>query len=132
MTKITPEHLALAAIVYVRQSTAFQATFNLESQRRQYSLADRAQQLGWTDVEVIDDDLGRSGAGARRPGFEKLLAAICEGRVGAVLSLEAPGWPAMGATGTRSWSSAAWSARSSSTRTASTIRARPTTGSCSA
>ena len=62
---------------------------NLESQRRQYGLADRARQLGWADVEVIDDDLGRSGAGARRPGFEKLLAAICEGRVGAVLSLEA-------------------------------------------
>src|SRR5438309_2714733 len=37
----------------------------------------------------VDNDLGRSGAGARRPGFEKLLAAICEGRVGAVLSLEA-------------------------------------------
>jgi len=48
-----------------------------------------ARQLGWSDVEVIDDDLGRSGAGGRRPGFEKLLAAICEGRVGAVLSLEA-------------------------------------------
>jgi len=89
MTKITPDHLALAAVVYVRQSTAFQVNFNLESQRRQYSLADRAQQLGWSDVEVIDDDLGRSGAGARRPGFERLLAAICEGRVGAVLSLEA-------------------------------------------
>jgi DNA invertase Pin-like site-specific DNA recombinase len=89
MTKITPEHLELAAIVYVRQSTAFQVTFNLESQRRQYGLAERAQQLGWADVEVIDDDLGRSGAGARRPGFERLLAAICEGRVGAVLSLEA-------------------------------------------
>ena len=44
---------------------------------------------GGQDVEVIDDDLGRSGGGARRPGFEKLLAAICEGRVGAVLSLEA-------------------------------------------
>ncbi len=89
MTKITPEHLARAAFVYVRQSTAFQVVQNLESQRRQYGLAERARQLGWSDVEVIDDDLGRSGAGARRPGFEKLLAAICEGRVGAVLSLEA-------------------------------------------
>lgn len=89
MTKIKPEHLARDAIVYVRQSTAFQVTQNLESQRRQYSLADRARQLGWSDVEVIDDDLGRSGAGGRRPGFEKLLAAICEGRVGAVFSLEA-------------------------------------------
>jgi len=89
MTKITPENLVRVAIVYVRQSSAFQVMQNLESQRRQYGLAERARQLGWADVEVIDDDLGRSGAGARRPGFEKLLAAICEGRVGAVLSLEA-------------------------------------------
>jgi excisionase family DNA binding protein len=89
MTKITPEYLVRDAIVYVRQSTAFQVAQNLESQRRQYGLTERARQLGWSDVEVIDDDLGRSGAGARRPGFEKLLAAICEGRVGAVLSLEA-------------------------------------------
>lgn len=89
MTKITPEHLLRDAVVYVRQSTVFQVTQNLESQRRQYGLTERARQMGWSDVEVIDDDLGRSGAGARRPGFEKLLAAICEGRVGAVLSLEA-------------------------------------------
>lgn len=89
MTKITPDHLARNAVVYVRQSTAFQVAQNLESQRRQYGLVQRAQQLGWADVEVIDDDLGKSGAGGRRPGFEKLLAAICEGRVGAVLSLEA-------------------------------------------
>jgi DNA invertase Pin-like site-specific DNA recombinase len=89
MTKITPEHLAREAVVYVRQSTAIQVVQNLESQRRQYGLADRARQLGWADVKVIDDDLGRSGAGVRRPGFEKLLAAICESRVGAVLSVEA-------------------------------------------
>ena len=61
---------------------------NQESQRRQYGLADRARQLGWTRVEVIDDDLGRSAGGINRPGFEHLLAAICEGRVGAVLALE--------------------------------------------
>ena len=89
MTKITPEHLVRDAVVYVRQSTAFQVAQNLESQRRQYGLTGRARQLGWPDVAVIDDDLGRSGAGARRPGFERLLAAICEGRVGAVFSLEA-------------------------------------------
>ena len=89
MTKITPEHLAREAVVYIRQSTADQVTHNLESQRRQYGLADRARQLGWADVTVIDDDLGRSGSGIARPGFEKLLAAICEGRVGAVVSIEA-------------------------------------------
>lgn len=89
MTKITPDHLLRDAVVYVRQSTAFQVAHNVESQRRQYALTERARQLGWSGAEVIDDDLGRSGAGGRRPGFEKLLAAICEGRVGAVLSLEA-------------------------------------------
>lgn len=89
MSKITPEHLARSAFVYVRQSTTYQVINNLESQRRQYGLVDRARQLGWNDVQLIDDDLGRSGGGTARPGFEKLLAAICEGRVGAVVSLEA-------------------------------------------
>src|SRR5260370_22512423 len=89
MTKITPDHLARGAYVYIRQSTADQLLHNHESQRRQYGLADRARQLGWSDVAVIDDDLGRSGGGVARPGFEKLLAAICEGRVGAVVSIEA-------------------------------------------
>src|SRR5215831_17535241 len=89
MTKITSEHLARSAFVYVRQSTADQLVHNQESRRRQYALADRARQLGWTSVEVIDDDLGRSGDGIKRPGFERLLAAICEGRVGAVFAIEA-------------------------------------------
>ena len=88
MTKITAEHLARSAYVYIRQSTADQLIHNLESQRRQYGLADRARQLGWTEVEVIDDDLGRSGGGVSRPGFERLLAAICSGSVGAVLAIE--------------------------------------------
>jgi excisionase family DNA binding protein len=89
MSKITPEHLTRQAIVYIRQSTPDQVAHNLESKRRQYGLSDRARQLGWSDVIVIDDDLGRSGGGVARPGFEKLLAAICEGRVGAVVSIEA-------------------------------------------
>src|SRR6201995_3302832 len=89
MNKITSDHLARAAFAYVLQSTAYQVTNNLESQRRQYGLVERARQLGWEDVQIVDDDRGRSGAGTPRPGFEKLLAAICEGRVGAVVSLEA-------------------------------------------
>jgi resolvase-like protein len=91
MTKITADHLDRGAFVYIRQSTADQLLHNLESRRRQYGLADRARQLGWTTVEVIDDDLGRSGGGVNRPGFERLLAAICEGRVGAVFAIEARG-----------------------------------------
>ena len=89
MTKITADQLVRDAFVYIRQSTADQLLHNLESRRRQYGLADRARQLGWTTVEVIDDDLGRSGGGINRPGFERLLAAICEGRVGAVFAIEA-------------------------------------------
>jgi len=89
MSKVTTEHLARCAYVYIRQSTADQLTHNHESRRRQYDLVDRARQLGWTAVEVIDDDLGRSGGGIARPGFERLLAAICEARVGAVLAIEA-------------------------------------------
>jgi len=89
MTKITADHLGRSAFVYIRQSTADQLLHNPESRRRQYGLADRARQLGWTMVEVIDDDLGRSGGGINRPGFERLLAAICEGRVGAVFAIEA-------------------------------------------
>jgi DNA invertase Pin-like site-specific DNA recombinase len=89
MNKITTEHLARSAYVYVRQSSPDQLMHNHESRRRQYGLADRARQLGWTAVEVIDDDLGRSGNGIARPGFERLLAAICQARVGAVLAIEA-------------------------------------------
>ena len=89
MTKITPDHLTRSAYVYIRQSTADQLQHNHESRRRQYGLAARARQFGWSDVVVIDDDLGRSGSGISRPGFERLLAAICEGRVGAVLAIEA-------------------------------------------
>src|SRR3954471_22604922 len=89
MTKITPEHLARSAVIYIRQSTADQVLNHHESRRRQYALVDRARALGWDAVEVIDDDLGRSGSGIARPGFDKLLEAICEGRVGAVVSIEA-------------------------------------------
>lgn len=89
MSKIAPEHLGRQAIVYVRQSTQDQLLHNHESRRRQYGLADRARQLGWTEPVVIDDDLGRSGGGIVRPGFERLLLAICAGRVGIVLAVEA-------------------------------------------
>jgi len=83
MTKITSEHLARSAIVYVRQSTVDQLVHNLESQRRQYALGDRARTLGWANVQVIDEDLGRSGGGISRPGFERLLAAISSCRCSA-------------------------------------------------
>jgi excisionase family DNA binding protein len=89
MNRITAEHLARRACVYIRQSTPDQVQNNLESQRRQYALVERARQLGWEQIDVIDEDQGRSGSGTLRPGFERLLALLCEGNVGAVLSIEA-------------------------------------------
>ncbi len=89
MSKITTDHLSRAAYVYVRQSTADQLVNNPESRRRQYGLVARARTLGWSNVIVIDDDLGRSGGGTARPGFERLLASICTGVAGAVFAIEA-------------------------------------------
>jgi DNA invertase Pin-like site-specific DNA recombinase len=86
MNKITAEHLSRQACIYIRQSTPDQVRHNLESQRRQYALVDHARSLGWENVEVIDEDLGISGSGTRRPGFERLLRALCDGQVGAVFS----------------------------------------------
>lgn len=88
--KITPEHLRRGATVYVRQSTVGQVVEHTESQRRQYALAESARELGFTSVTTIDDDLGRSGSGlVARPGFQKLVAAVCSGPVGAVFCIEA-------------------------------------------
>ena len=89
MSKIAADHLSRQAFVYVRQSTRDQLRHHHESRRRQYGLADRARRLGWTEPVVVDDDLGRSGGGSARPGFERMLLAICEGRVGIVLAVEA-------------------------------------------
>src|ERR1700737_5157051 len=87
------------AVVYVRQSTQAQVQTNLESQRRQYELVDEARRRGFREIEVIDDDLGRSASGmvarpgferlVARPGFERLVAWLCAGEVGAVLCFDA-------------------------------------------
>src|ERR1700735_5427829 len=88
--KLTNEHLRRRAIVYIRQSSPGQVLHNQESQRRQYSLVDRARELGFRDVTVIDDDLGRSGSSlVERPGFQRLVAEVCTGDVGAIFCIEA-------------------------------------------
>jgi len=88
--KITHDHLRRGAVVYVRQSTMGQVAEHTESQRRQYALADSARSLGFASVMVIDDDLGRSGSGlVERPGFQKLVASVCSGSIGAVFCIEA-------------------------------------------
>ena len=82
--------LTRKAVVYVRQSSQSQVMTNLESQRRQYDLVDIARRCGFVDIEVVDDDLGRSASGTvARPGFDRLVALLCAGKVGAVLCLDA-------------------------------------------
>jgi len=88
--KIRGEHLQRGAYVYVRQSTPYQVRNHLEGKEQQYALAERAKQLGFSKVIVIDEDLGRSGSGAQeRLGFGRLLASVCQGLAGAVFALEA-------------------------------------------
>ena len=88
--KLTNERLNRRAIVYLRQSSPEQVFQNQESQRRQYSLADQARELGFPDVLVIDEDLGRTGSGlVERPGLQRLVAEVCAGEVGAVFCIEA-------------------------------------------
>jgi DNA invertase Pin-like site-specific DNA recombinase len=89
MSKISNSHLERAAYVYVRQSSMAQVQHNHESQRRQYGLRERARLLGWQDVTIVDEDLGRSGIGVARPGFDRLLTAVGRGEVGAVFAIEA-------------------------------------------
>jgi DNA invertase Pin-like site-specific DNA recombinase len=89
--KLRPWHLDRAAIVYIRQSTPQQVLDHQESTARQYALADRAAALGWSrsQVQVIDDDLGKSGQSIEgRPGFQRLLAEVALDRVGLILGLE--------------------------------------------
>ena len=87
--KVRPHHLERKAILYVRQSSAHQVLHNRESGALQYAMRDRLTALGWSQVEVIDDDLGRSAAGsAQRAGFERMVAEVCLGKVGAVCARE--------------------------------------------
>jgi len=87
--KIKPQHLERKAILYVRQSSAYQVKHNLESPKLQYGMEERLQQLGWREIEVVDEDLGRSAAGmVTRTGFERMVAEVCLGQVGAVAAWE--------------------------------------------
>jgi DNA invertase Pin-like site-specific DNA recombinase len=88
--KITPERLSRRAIVYIRQSSPVQVIHNQESQRRQYGLQQHARELGFRDVVVVDEDLGKSGSGlVERPGFQRVVADVCTGEVGAIFCIEA-------------------------------------------
>src|SRR3989454_12452775 len=87
--KIRPQHLARKAILYIRQSSAYQVSHKLESQKLQYAMEDRLQRQGWREIEVVDEDLGRSASGTvTRSGFERMVAEVCLGQVGAVAARE--------------------------------------------
>src|ERR1700746_1201810 len=87
--KIRPQHLARKAILYVRQSSPYEVLHNLESQKLQYGMEERLHQLGWREIEIVDDDLGRSAAGlVTRAGFERMVAEVCLGKGGAVAARE--------------------------------------------
>ncbi len=87
--KIRPHHLERKALLYVRQSSAHQVLHNRESSALQYAMRDRLIALGWSDIEIIDNDLGRSAAGGvQRAGFERMVAEVCLGKVGAVAARE--------------------------------------------
>jgi DNA invertase Pin-like site-specific DNA recombinase len=87
--KIKPEQLARKAVLYIRQSSTFQVTHNQESRRLQYAMTQRIRNLGWQEVSIIDEDLGRSASGeVERRGFQKMVAEVCLGRVGVVAARE--------------------------------------------
>lgn len=87
--KIKPQHLQRKAILYIRQSSAYQVTHNVESQKLQYAMEQHLRQLGWREIQIVDEDLGRSAAGTVvRAGFERMVAEVCMGKVGAVAARE--------------------------------------------
>jgi DNA invertase Pin-like site-specific DNA recombinase len=87
--KIGAQHRGRKAVLYVRQSSAHQVLHNRESQTLQYAMRERLVQLGWSEIEIIDEDLGLSAAGGTmRAGFERMVAEVCLGKVGAVAARE--------------------------------------------
>lgn len=87
--KISAQHLARKAVLYVRQSSAHQVLHNRESRVLQYAMRGRLTQLGWSEIDIVDEDLGRSAAGGvTRSGFERMVAEVCLGKVGAVAARE--------------------------------------------
>src|SRR5712671_2046830 len=87
--KIRPHHLERKALLYVRQSSVHQVQHNRESSALQYAMQGRLRALGWSAIDVVDDDLGRSAAGTvARAGFERMVAEVCLGKVGAVCARE--------------------------------------------
>ncbi len=87
--KVKPQHLERKAVVYVRQSSPYQVAHNAESRRLQYAMRARLEELGWREIEVVDDDLGCTARGVIvRAGFDRMVADVCLGKIGAVATRE--------------------------------------------
>ena len=87
---ITPEHLRRKAVVYLRQSSLEQVEKRTGSQAYQRNQADLARDYGWTEdlIEVIDEDLGKSGSTVeRRTGWQRMLDQIAAHAVGCVFAV---------------------------------------------
>jgi len=98
--KIRPHHLERKALLYVRQSSAHQVLHNRESSALQYAMRDRLTALGWSEIEVIDDDLGRSAAGGvQRAGFERMVAKSASARSAPSAHARSRASPAIAGTG---------------------------------
>ena len=90
-TKVKREHLIRKAFLYIRQSTLRQIHENAESTKRQYALKEKLISMGWDEnrIEVIDSDLGQSGAGSdERHGFQYLVSEVSLGRAGIITGIE--------------------------------------------
>jgi DNA invertase Pin-like site-specific DNA recombinase len=87
--KITADRLQRRAIVYVRQSSQHQLLHNTESGRLQYGMAERVRSLGWKEIEIVDEDQGRSATTTSgRSGFQRMVAEVALGKIGVVAAIE--------------------------------------------
>ena len=115
--RIGAHHRTRKAILYMRQSSAHQVQHNRESRMLQYAMRDRLSALGWSEIDVIDKDLGLSAAGGTaRAGFERMVAQVCLATSDWAMSAlsrraRSPALPATAATGSSWWRCVAWSIR---------------------
>src|SRR3954463_9281168 len=107
--KIRPHHLERKALLYVRQSSAHQVLHNRESSALQYAMRDRLTMLGWSVIEVIDEDLGRSAAGSVQLDSSGWLRRSASARLAPFAPAKSRASPATAGTGSSSSRCAAWS-----------------------
>src|SRR3954471_15327213 len=110
--KIRPHHLERKALLYVCQSSAHQVLHNRESSALQHATRDRLTVLGWSEIEVIDEDLGRPPAGSVHAlasrGWLRRSASV---RSAPFAPAKSHALPATAGIGSSSSRCAAWSTR---------------------